>query len=828
MNIKNYLNLFSKPLKKSTPMRHYTSFVLLFLIIAAKPSFSQKAVEAPSSCREMKNLFFNSSNTNKILSVRQTGDTIHVTHYKISIDTIDYAADSIKAHTELTIVAKVNNVTLINLSLLQLHIDSAFVNGLQVFYIYNDTTLSLPTLVPLNIGDSAQVKVYYNGAPKKDASGWGGYYFSGSYAFNLGAGYTAIPHNFGRVWFPCIDEFTDKATYEFYINTPSTYKAFCNGALISETLNSNGTKTWYWKIDLPIPTYLACMAVAPYYTLQRNSNGIPVVWACLAADTVKTLNTFQHLDTVLSAYINAYGPYPWNKIGYNEVPFNSGAMEHATAITVGSGFIDGTLTYETSIWAHELSHMWWGDKVTCATAGDMWLNEGFATFNEAFSTQNIYGLAAYKNWIRSNHHKALQFAHVPANDGAYLTMNNIPLANTYGVTVYQKGADVIHTLRNYMGDSLFFAGSKFYMNQFAYGNATSYDLRDALTTGSGLDMTRFFDDWIFTSGFPHFSIDSVVYVPAGLDHYYVYTRQRSRGNAGHIYKMPVDITFSDGVNDTTVSVVIDSATNVFHIPLVGIFTWIALDRGEKISDAIVDNEKIITTTGSQVISETNVTLNVSNAGSGTTVRVENNYVLPDGFKQSNPGIRLSDYHYWRVDGIFSPGFSSSAFFYFDGSTSTVSGYLDNNLISSTEDSLVILYRQNTADDWSIVNGYTLVTGANHLDKRGSFSVDTLKKGEYVLGYYDYTVGVSDLVNPDNSFFNVHPNPSSSVFNFTFDLKKTENAALKIFDARGTVVLDTVLNKNQTFFSWNAEKYSKGTYFVSLFLNRKNAGSQKIV
>ncbi|MEP7170787.1 MAG: M1 family aminopeptidase, partial [Bacteroidota bacterium] len=751
----------------------------------------------------MKNLFLKTGNGSGNSSSAQPGDTIHVSHYKINIDTINYSTQTIRANSELTVVAKVNNVNTIFLSLLQLNIDSIIVNNLQVFYVYDDTTLTIPTITTLNTGDSADIKIYYNGHPQTDASGWGGFYFSGTYAFNLGVGFAALPHTFGRAWFPCVDNFTDKATYEFYINTPSTYKAFCNGELISEILNANGSKTWYWKIDHPIPTYLACMAVAPFYTLQRNSNAIPVEWACLPTDTVNTLNTFQNIDTVLGAYINAYGTYPWNKVGYNEVPFSSGAMEHATAITIGKGFINGSLAYET-LWAHELSHMWWGDMVTCKTAADMWLNEGFATFNEAFTTQNIYGLAAYKTWIRTNHHKVVQFAHVPQNDGSYLTMNNIPETNTYGFTVYQKGGDLVHTLRNYMGDSLFFAGSHQYINQFAYGNADSYDLRDALTAGSGINMTRFFDDWVFTPGFPHFSIDSVVYIAGGLDHYYVYTRERSRGNANHIYSMPVEITFANDFMDTTVTIQIDSATQMFHIPLVGVFNWIALDRNEKISDANVDFEKIIITTGTNVMTETNVTLNVLSLGTGTnTVRVENNYVLPDGFKQSNPGIRLSDYHYWKVDGIFSQGFLSSATFSYDGSTSTTSGYLDNTLITGAEDSLVLLYRQGTWDDWHLINGDTLKIFVPN-DKRGQIIVDTLKAGEYVLGYYDPNVGTSDISLTKNYSFTVQPNPSSSVFNFYFDLKKSSRAALKIFDVRGTTVLDTSFKSDETNFSWDAE------------------------
>lgn len=778
------------------------------------------------NCREMKSQW--QTMQNRSSASAQVGDTIHALHYEIHVDTIDFAAQTIRAFTELKVTPKVNNISAVQLNLLRLTVDSVFVDGLQAFYAYDDTTLTLPTISPLNIGDTMTAKIYYHGHPQQDASGWGGFYFSGQYAFNLGVGFASDPHNLGKVWFPCIDEFTDRATYEFFIRTSSTNKAFCNGELINEIQNADGTRTWNWKIDLPIPTYLACMAVAPFYTLQRDYNGLPIVWACLPADTNKTLVTFQHINQVMDAYTSNYGPYPWNKIGYTEVPFNSGAMEHASAITIGSGFINGTLTYET-LWAHELSHMWWGDKVTCKTAQDMWLNEGFATYNEAFVTKVLYGEPAYKDWIRENHRRVLQYAHVPQNDGAYLTMNNIPSDKTYGFHVYQKGADVIHTLKNYMGDSLFADGAKQYMNQFAYANANSYDLRDALTTGSGIDMTRFFDDWVFTPGFPHFSIDSVVYMPGGLDHYFVYTRQRARGNNNHIYSMPVDITFSNGTTDTTVTVQIDSATQMFHIPLYFMANWMAVDRHEKISDAIVDFEKPVTTTGAQTMTGTNVILNVLNVGSASnTIRIENNFVLPDGFKQANPGIRLSDYHYWKVDGIFSSGFLSKATFGYNGTTNPSIGYLDNTLISGTEDSLVILYRQGTWDDWHIVNGYVLQTATNHFDKVGNFIVDTLKIGEYVFGYYDYTVGISGLENDNAALFSVLPNPSASVFNFSFDAVKNKNLSLLIFDERGSVVLSEVLKNNAFSYTWEAQTCAKGIYFAVLADGKRKLAARKIV
>jgi len=480
------------------------------------------------------------------------------------------------------------------------------------------------------------------------------------------------------------------------------------------------------------------------------------------------------------------------------------------------------LGYET-LWAHELSHMWWGDKVTCKTDADMWLNEGWASFNEALFTQALYGNTAYKNWIRTNHRKVLQFAHI--SDGSYLALNAIPSDYTYGATAYQKGADIVHTLRNYLGDSLFKVGTQHYLDSFAYGNASSADLRDALTSATGINMSRFFDDWIFTPGFPHFSIDSVVYFPGGLDHYFVYTRQRSKGNL-HVYKMPVDITFSNGITDTTVTVVIDSATNMFHIPLIiANATWVSLDRNEKISDAITDFEITPTSTGNQNMSETNTSLNVQTLSSTpSTIRIEHNWVAPDGFKQSNPGIRLSDYHYWKVDGIINPGFLSKITFQYNGSLSTSSGYLDNTLITGTEDSLVLLYRASVANDWQIINANHNIGSA--FDKIGSYTVDTMLIGEYALGYRDYTVSINN-VSPKKNILSVQPNPAYDTCRINAELMKNEVGVLILLDVRGREIRKWKIDaKNSVVIDCTSLK--NGEYVVQLLSQKKLLDTAKII
>jgi hypothetical protein len=753
-------------------------------------------------------------------------DTLHVRHYNISITELNNTLNTLKGITEVNIESKVNGVNIIKLSLLKLNIDSIKYGNQTLTYSYNDTTIKINSPITLNTNDSITIAIAYHGVPKQDPT-FGGFTFNGDYAFNIGVGFDAKPHNLGKAWFACLDEFTDRATYEFHITTLAKYKAYCNGTLQSTINNGNGTLTYNWTLQHNIPTYLAAVAVAPYVNLHKSYKGIPIQWGVLAADSAKTKITFAKIDTAMSAFIKAYGAYPWEKVGYMAVPFNGGAMEHATSIHVGNVFIDGTLTYET-LWAHELSHMWWGDKVTCETAGDMWLNEGFASFNENLFTEAAYGQTAYKDAVRANHRQVLQFSHI--KDGQYFPMNNIPHDYTYGFTVYKKGEDVIHTLRKYMGDSVFFKGCRDYLAAHAYGNANSYQLRDALTASSGVDMTRFFDDWIFNPGFAHFSIDSTKITPQLAGSIIsVYTRQRAKGTT-HIYKMPVECRLTDGVHDTTVVVNIDAATNKFDILLAFNPTWIALDRNEKIGDAIADYEKTISTIGTQNFKETNVVLAVANVGANpSTIRIEHNFVAPDGFINNTGKYSISDYHYWKIDGIIKPGFLCSGTFTYDGRQRTTTGYLDDTFIKGKEDSLALLYRKGPGHEWTIAKHQTLIKGSPN-DKVGSIKVDSLLLGEYALGNKNIVSALPKLKDIKTGSLNIYPNPFDENTTFSYSLPQSPTtASLQIYDITGKEVFKYNLgNHTENTINIPFGNLPKGVYICKLLADGHILETKKMV
>ncbi|MEY3983527.1 MAG: hypothetical protein RL160_1084, partial [Bacteroidota bacterium] len=128
------------------------------------------------------------------------------------------------------------------LDLLGFTVDSVKVDGVLQSFRRNGSKLFVPVDFKTPVQQVA-VKVFYAGTPQKDAS-WGGFYFDGVYAYNMGVGFDADPHPFGRCWFPCFDTFTSKAAYYFSIGVDAADVALCNGVLQATVSDRPGRKRW--------------------------------------------------------------------------------------------------------------------------------------------------------------------------------------------------------------------------------------------------------------------------------------------------------------------------------------------------------------------------------------------------------------------------------------------------------------------------------------------------------------------------------------------------------------------------------------------------------
>ena len=172
------------------------------------------------------------------------------------------------------------------------------------------------------------------------------------------------------------------------IITSSSKVGVSNGILSNVDTLITGDLVWHWKGQAPLPSYLVSLAVSDYHKQSWTHGGIPFEIYGRAQDTANMSAGFIHLNDIFDAFVNEFGPYPFEKVGYALTI--TGAMEHAGMIHLPRTLANINLNGEDII-AHELAHMWFGNAITTSTAQDMWINEGFAEFGSHFYEEKIDG-----------------------------------------------------------------------------------------------------------------------------------------------------------------------------------------------------------------------------------------------------------------------------------------------------------------------------------------------------------------------------------------------------------------------------------------------------
>ncbi|MCE9539379.1 MAG: T9SS type A sorting domain-containing protein, partial [Bacteroidetes bacterium] len=270
----------------------------------------------------------------------------------------------------------------------------------------------------------------------------------------------------------------------------------------------------------------------------------------------------------------------------------------------------------------------------------------------------------------------------------------------------------------------------------------------------------------------------------------------------------------------------------FTVPFNPVF--VAVNMGEKISHAVAPAYKKIKTTGAANFINAKMNVTVQSITDSAFVRVEHNYTAPDGFKSFGHPYRLSPNHYWKVDGILPATFKAKATLNYDGRIVSFSGnyWLDNNLINTVEDSLVLMYRKNASDEWIVFPYYTKNMINNVNDKRGLITIDTLKLGEYTFAMKDHTMGIHSKPPADRSAeIKMFPNPTKDLL--TVDLgassiKIPNNAILTISDTFGKITYSEKLNPLQNTVNLKTSAYSSGVYFISIKVNEAVIAKSKFV
>ena len=706
------------------------------------------------------------------VNAQTPGENIDVRHYEIHVWDFNFTNRTLQGETfiDFTATASTNTVVLELKSLTVTDVASDFYS-VESFSQEGDF-LTITFDEPMQVGENITLDVRYGGSTFSET--WGGVEWWGSdRVYSLGVGFESQPHNLGKTWFPCVDNFTDKATYDLIITTTNDKKAICGGNLVETFDNGDGTSTWHWNTPQEISTYHISFVVGDfvvwedvYHGLERD---IPIEVYTTPGLSGNVAGSFAHIHEIVSFLEENLGPYPFNRIGY--ISTSKGCMEHTDNIALATSVISGNTAYEEYL-AHELSHMWSGNLVTCEEAGDMWLNEGFAQFWGAFYETGVYDEATFQSTMSGMVNSAVGWCNSPSH---WMPLNNMPLNMTYDSdAIYNRGAVIVNTMMNYMGRENILSAMRQYFQQYAYQTATSELLCEALTQYSGIDMHEFFNTYVYSSGMPHLYASITSVEPVGsqfevtLDLRYQHIGDSHIGQSnrydltfiGPDFQLVTEQVTWDGLHGT-VAVTLDFEP----LGLVNDFNnnWL---------DGRTQRNLMLRGTTQQNFAY--FTAKPSTLTDSVFVSVENHLVEP----YDNPlvnGLNLSTKHFWTIN-RYDFG-EAQVEGWFDYSKSN-----DGDIIQTANDSATLLYRKDASEPWHEI-AYTLYPGSTW--KQGRFILDDFPSGEYVLAAWDKEVLDVEEFEDTKQTMQVFPNPARNEVNVSWAV--LSDGQVSICDMSGKVL-----------------------------------------
>ena len=325
--------------------------------------------------------------------------------------------------------------------------------------------------------------------------------------------------NRARFWFPCKDHPSDKATVSYTIHAPSKWKVVANGALIEKpkvsaenAISSKKSRhTWKWKSSVPIPTYnmvigaaemdISTLGVASFAfspSSLRSDGSIEISNYTFPEDTEKSQASFARSVEMVNFFATKIGPYPYEKLANVQSSTRFGGMENASAIFYSQEAIAKGKNIETTV-SHEIAHQWFGNSVTEKEWHHLWLSEGFATYFGALFFEQSNGRDNFNERMNESKNRIFQSKVTDRPIVDYEVRDLFKLLNSNN---YPKGAWVLHMLRGLLGEEIFFRGISKYYNQYNNRTALTKDFMKAMEEVSGKNLQYFFDQWIFSPGYP--------------------------------------------------------------------------------------------------------------------------------------------------------------------------------------------------------------------------------------------------------------------------------------------------------------------------------------
>ena len=461
-----------------------------------------------------------------------------------------------------------------------LTIESVTLNRMAVKFETSATKLIVPLATAAKKGDKFEVEIKYQGKTTK------GLYFilpDKDYPNQATEIWTQGESEDTRNYIPTYDYPNDRLTTETILTVPASWITVANGKLIGVKDAGNGMKTWDWQESLPSSTYLITVVAGEFDEVNDLWRGKPVTYYAPKGRGDRLKINYQRTPQMMELFSKKLGvDYPWEKYAQSMVDdFVAGGMENSSATTnTSSSLVHPQLvpeytTGEDGLISHELGHQWFGDLVTCKDWGNIWLNEGFATFMEYVWMEGYFPKdeSEFERW--SSVHEWFEQADLWAKP---LVRHDFDDSSEFDGNAYGKGGLVLYMLRHQLGEEAFYRGLKHYLEVNRGKNVVTADLVKAIEEETHTNVDQFFTQWVHGAGAPKFDLS---YSYDDTKHQVtlkVKQTQKIEGRVG-LFRIPTEVEITTDSGAKHYPITVSKAEEAFALPADSTPIMVLLDKG---------------------------------------------------------------------------------------------------------------------------------------------------------------------------------------------------------------------------------------------------------
>ena len=444
---------------------------------------------------------------------------VDMSHFRLEA-AFDHPKKTVAGEVTFTMRPFNDGLTRVTLDAIDLNIEAVTLDSAPIEWELGDKTITAIFPKPKKANAPFHLAIKFNVQPK-----WGLFFVGPDkhYPKKDAQIWSQGQDEDNRYWFPCYDFPNQRATTELLATVDERFTVIGNGRLVSVAHNKKKkTKTYHWHENVPHVTYLFSIVAGEMSEHTDEWEGIPISYYVPVGREDEGKRSFGNTPKMVAFFSEITGvKYPYEKFAQSTaIDFTMGGMENISAVTQTERTLHPAnvqpIMSSDGLVAHELAHMWYGDLLTCRTWSHGWLNEGFGTYFEGLWMEHDLGYDEFQLHCRD-----YARGYMDEDTNRYrraIVANNYDFpGEIFDGHLYPKAALVLHMMRRWLGDELFFKGIRNYTRKFSNGLVMTEDLREAFEEVTGYNLDWYFDQWIYHGGHPELKVSHSYDAATGVD-----------------------------------------------------------------------------------------------------------------------------------------------------------------------------------------------------------------------------------------------------------------------------------------------------------------------